>query len=182
MHSTETTAERVLEAGNLRVRFYWHGDRYAHEVSVRSGDGWLPALVSVEGSPEHDWPASPPFQSLHIEQRDDGRTLALLVGMAGKSHWSASIEIDPQVPCVAFDVACRARGCEAGSLRSSYRVADAAVSNSAVEAGELLAIELGHRFGPATLEIVEGVSRVVAQIDVDGNPQTIRWDYRLRVA
>lgn len=173
MHSTAATAERILEAGHLRVRFFWQGDRYAHEVSVRSGDAWLPALISVEGSPEQDWPASPPFQSLHIEQRDEGRTLALLVGMAGKSHWSASIEIDDQADCLLFDVACRARGCQAGSLGSTYRAAEGAV-------GDPLAIELGHRFGPATLESKASESRVVAEIDTDGNPQTIRWDYRLR--
>jgi hypothetical protein len=173
MHSTAATAERVLEAGNLRVRFFWQGDRYAHEVSIRDGDAWLPALLSVEGSPEHDWPASPPFQSLHIEQRDDGRTLALLVGMAGKSHWSASIEIDEPSACVLFDVACRARSASQGWLTSSYRAAEGAAS-------DLLAIELGQRFGPAELETSPGQSRVVAEIDMDGNPQTVRWDYRLR--
>jgi hypothetical protein len=173
MHSTAATADRILEAGNLRVRFFWHGDRYAHEVSVRSNDVWLPALLSVEGSPEQDWPASPPFQSLHIEEREDGRKLALLVGMAGKSHWSASIEIDEATACVLFDVACRARGCEPGWLTSSYRRAKGATSG-------LLAVELGQRFGPAELETTADHTRVIAEIDMDGNPQTVRWDYRLR--
>jgi hypothetical protein len=174
MHASET-AERVLEAGKLRVRFVWYGDRYAHEVSVRSGDAWLPALVSVEGSPAHDWPASPPFQSLHIEQRDDGRTLALLVGMAGKSHWSASIEIDPPSACVLFDVACRARDCHAGSLGSAYRLLEAQVGEP------LLAIESEHRFGPTELKSTEHGARIEALVEAEGNPQTIRWDYRLRL-
>ena len=104
------TQDRILEAGELRVRFTWQGDRFAHEVSVLNDGSWQPALASVEGTPQDDWPPSPPFQSLHIEHREDGRTLALLVGMAGKSHWSASIEIDAEARAVLFDVACRLRG------------------------------------------------------------------------
>lgn len=177
MHSTSATQERFLEAGDLRVRFYWQGDRYAHEVSRRIDGDWRPLLVSVEGSPQDDWPASPPFQSLHIEERDDGRTLALLVGMAGKSHWSASIEIETRqqqpLPCVSFDVACRVGDCPPGPLGSAYRAADAAASDAGMQ------IELSHRYGPATLEHAAGESRVVAQPVAAAGPQTIRWDYRL---
>ncbi len=178
MHSTSATQERFLEAEDLRVRFYWHLDRYAHEVSRRIDGNWQPLLTSVEGSPADDWPASPPFQSLHIEQRDDGRTLALLVGMAGKSHWSASIEIEAgqqqPSPCVSFDVACRVHDCPPGPLGSAYRRVDATAGS---DAG--LSVELTHRYGPATLEDVAGGSRVVAQPNADAGPQTIRWDYRL---
>ncbi len=163
-----------MEAGDLRVRFYWHVDRYAHEVSRRIDGNWRPLLVSVEGSPEEDWPASPPFQSLHIDERDDGRTLALLVGMAGKSHWSASIEIEAREqelsPCVSFDVACRIHDCPPGPLVSTYQPADAAGG---------LTIELSHRYGPAELRYAEGQSRIVAVGAADVAPQTIRWLYRL---
>jgi len=174
MHSTTATQERFLEAGDLRVRFTWHLDRYAHEISRRAGGDWQPLLVSVEGSPQDDWPASPPFQSLHIEERDDGRTLALLVGMAGKSHWSASIEIEGPSPaasaCVSFDVACRVPDCPAGLLGSTYRPAGDSAG---------LQIELPHRYGPATLEHAGGTERVAAQAGTDAGPQTIRWDYRV---
>jgi hypothetical protein len=178
MHSTTATQERLLEAGDLRVRFYWHLDRYAHEVSRRIDGDWRPLLTSIEGSPQDDWPASPPFQSLHIDERDDGRTLALLVGMAGKSHWSASIEIETReqepTTCVSFDVACRVRDCPPGPLRSAYRAADPTAS-----AAGGLKIELSHRYGPAELQHAGGESRVVAKPNADAGPQTIRWDYRL---
>lgn len=76
----------------MRVRFAWRGDRYAHEVSWFDGRDWTDVLSSVEGSPLDAWPASPPLQSLHFESRPGNRELALLVGMAGKSHWSVSID------------------------------------------------------------------------------------------
>ncbi len=163
-----------MEAGDLRVRFFWQSDRYAHEISRRAMNVWHPAWMSVEGSPADDWPPSPPFQSLHIQQRDDGRTLALLVGMAGKSHWSASIEIEAESPSVLFDVACRVRDCEAGPLGSTYRAAKGAIGG---DVG--LAIELSRRFGPATLQHAAGQTRVVAQSSAVAAPQTVRWDYRL---
>lgn len=177
MHSSDTQ-ERILEAGDLRVRFYWHADRYAHEVAVREGDQWRPLAVSAEGSPEEDWPASPPFQSLHIEDREDGRTLALLVGMAGKSHWSASIEIDNQAgqpSCVSFDVACRVRTCDVGRLGSTYRLLGG-------ERGSKFQLELGGRFGPAKLEKAADNVAVIAEVTSHEDAQTIRWDYRLVLA
>ena len=36
-----------------------------------------------------------PFRLCSIEERGGGLQVALLVGMAGKSHWSASVEFDP---------------------------------------------------------------------------------------
>ena len=41
--------------------------------------------------------------------------------MAGKSHWSASVELDPDNGRVTFDVACRVRGGGA-VLESRYRL------------------------------------------------------------
>ncbi len=167
--SLNDTQERILESGDLRVRFTWQADRYGHEVSRRRDGAWIAALASVEGTSEQGWPASPPFQSLHIEERDDGRTLALLVGMAGMSHWSASVEIDAAAGCVRFDVACRVRAAEPGPLSSSYRLLTAG----------LLAVVSSGRFGPTRLEQTGGQTVVVAQPTSDACPQTIRWDYQL---
>ncbi len=112
---------------------------------------------------------------MHIERQDAGREVALLVGMAGKSHWSASVEIDASQPRVLFDVACRVRTGEPGPLLSSYREI---LPPPAVP----LAIELGHRFGPAVIE-QDGETRVRirAQVDSEACPQTVRWDYRVRL-
>jgi hypothetical protein len=177
MPVSDNTAERILESGDLRVRFVWLGDRYGHEVLVRRGEPWYLAASSEEGTPMEAWPASPPFQSLHIEDREDGRTLALLVGMAGKSHWSASIEIENRAgepACVSFDVACRVRAGEAGPLGSTYRLQNGA--------GGTLKLELGGRFGPAKLETTGERNAVIAEMAAREEAQTVRWDYRLVLA
>ncbi len=158
------------------MRFFWQQDRYAHEISVRSDAIWLPVLLSVEGTPSDNWPASPPFQSLHIEQRDDGRTLALLVGMAGKSHWSASVEIDTVSQTVVFDVACRVRDCHAAWLGSTYQRPAAADRDNP----HAVQFDLPQRFGVTTLHTLDARTQVTAQLPENHVPQTIRWDYHLR--
>jgi hypothetical protein len=124
-------------------------------------------VASVEGSPHDDWPVSPPLQSLEIENRAPGQSTALLVGMAGKSHWSASARIDPEVPSVDFDVACRVRDSEAGPLGSTYLVGDA------------IDIEVDNRFGPLQLERQARSVRIAVSPSASVAAHTIRWAYRL---
>ncbi|MEX0679390.1 MAG: hypothetical protein WD063_20100 [Pirellulales bacterium] len=175
-----TNRDQRLEAAPLGVRFLWRGDRYAHEIWLLDGARWMRALESVEGSPDDDWPASPPFQSLSVERSGEGRPLALLVGMAGKSHWSASAEIDPVVPCVRFDVACRVRDLRAGPLGSAYRrVLDGSHGDSDRFP---LEIEAAQQVGPAQLAR-EGLVLKIAAVPPlpDAAPRTIRWGYCLRL-
>jgi hypothetical protein len=171
-----TNREQLLETAGLRVRFCWRGDRYAHEIWLPDGADWIRALSSVEGSPEEDWPASPPLQSLVIDRREDGRTVALLVGMAGNSHWSASAQIDPQLPGVRFDVACRVRDWQAGPLGSAYQANADCVPDDALE------IEPGHPFAPAHVERHDGLIKIVVAASSGEGARTIRWGYRLRPA
>lgn len=92
----------------LRVDFVWRGDRYAHTVSMIDTDGAIvPLLKSIEGETDDNWPASPPLQTLSVENLIDKGRVALLVGMAGRSHWSASIESVHGEAKVVFDLACR---------------------------------------------------------------------------
>jgi hypothetical protein len=94
--------------GLLRVEFVLRGDRYAHVISLVKSNGEIqPLLESVEGTAADDWPSSPPLQSISVETLSDGRPAALLVGMAGGSHWSASVEPIQGEPELMFDVACR---------------------------------------------------------------------------
>jgi hypothetical protein len=92
----------------LRIEFTWLNDRFGHLISAiyQTGDV-IPLLESNEGTPADNWPLSPPLQSLSIETLPDGRRVALLVGMAGGSHWSASIEAVTGRAELIFDVACR---------------------------------------------------------------------------
>jgi hypothetical protein len=168
-----TNREQLLETAGLRVRFCWRGDRYAHEIWLPHGADWICALSSVEGSPQDDWPASPPLQSLEVDQREDGRTVALLVGMAGNSHWSASAQIDPELPGVRFDVACRVRDGQAGPLGSAYQ------ANADCFPDDALEIEPGHPFAPAHLEREGGLIKIVVAASSGAAARTIRWRYRL---
>jgi hypothetical protein len=107
----------------LQVDFRFRGDRFSHVVSlIGRGESPIALLESVEGTATEAWPPSPPLQSLNIESLPDGRRVALLVGMAGRGHWSASIETLPHPAGFLFDIACRTTGSE-GKLASTYRLA-----------------------------------------------------------
>jgi hypothetical protein len=132
-------AEAVIEADGVRVVFYRDGDRYAHGVEVfDAGQGsWQRVWESLEGAADDVWPPSPPLQQLHIERRAEG-PVALLVGMAGRTHWSAAVEVIGRkvagsesggTRSIRFDVAARipatVRGGEGHSpsrLGSTYRI------------------------------------------------------------
>ena len=101
----ETSGENGF---HLRVEFEWQLDRYGHSISIVDPSGAVtPLLRSIEGGAEDDWPPSPPLQTLSIEKLPDARTVALLVGMAGRSHWSASVEPQNGEARIIFDMACR---------------------------------------------------------------------------
>jgi len=118
MEAIEATSPRGTR---LRLEFRWQTDRYAQLVSLIDAAGAVqPLLESIEGCASDDWPPSPPLQSLTLETRADGRRVALLLGMAGSSHWSASIEAPPGEAQLIFDIACR-HGPNCGPLRSRYR-------------------------------------------------------------
>ena len=104
----------------LRVEFIRVKDRYAHVISRLEGELAVPVWESVEGTDADDWPPSPPLQQLSLETLPDGRHVALLVGMAGTSHWSLSVEAATGEPAFIFDVACRVKQTPDG-LGSKYR-------------------------------------------------------------
>ena len=97
----------LLKGAGWRLVFEQHADRIQHRIEVATGGEWRTLIESVEGEASLWWPPSPPLQSLHVETRPTGN-VALLVGMEGRSHWSASIEIADQGAEAVFDIACRA--------------------------------------------------------------------------
>src|SRR5262245_7365890 len=117
------------EGQRLRVQFVWNGDRYGHVISLVESNGEIqPMLESIEGTSADDWPASPPLQSLSIETVPNGRRAALLVGMAGGSHWSASVEATVGRAELTFDLACR-HGRQPIWLGNRYRRLSEVVAN-----------------------------------------------------
>ena len=95
-----------IRSGPVTVTFHWIGDRWAHEVDVRGRGVWR----SVEG-PRSDgddrWPSAPVLVELSPLQTPHGLTM-LGVGLAGRSHFSASIGPAPgNDGHVRFEIACR---------------------------------------------------------------------------
>src|SRR5438067_13480407 len=149
----------------LRLEFARLNDRYAQRISLIAADGAIqPLLESVEGSPHDDWPSSPPLQSLTIETRGD-HVVALLVGMAGGSHWSASIEAVAGKAELIFDIACR-HGAKRGALGSRYRRVSGAAKELAIR-GEGANISLTD----------DGVA--IRPADGVDSPGTTRWRFTL---
>ncbi len=165
----------VLSAGDrLQLRFARCGDRWEHAVEFREAGRTVWQLNSVEGTADDVWPASPPFQSLEMHSHPDGRTFALLVGMAGASHWSASIETDPIRERIIFDVACRIKT-EPKSLGSSYAVSNP-VERPRIEA---IALESTPSGSQAVVETI-GQQIILCMADLSGPlPRTVRWKYAI---
>lgn len=122
----------ALECGATSVVFTWRHDRWWHccspatdDASSRDSPATGAAWQSLDGPwPAEDdprWPASPVLVELSlIDRRGDGRAI-LGVGMAGRSHFSASVAVDPSAAdAVRFEIACRLHD-GPGWLGSTYR-------------------------------------------------------------
>ncbi len=166
----------VLEGGCWRVRFVRRGDRYAHVIEVRDGGGYAAILESVEGATDDAWPASPPLQDLHLEERGGAAQVALLVGRAARSHWSMSIEQKGDI--LVFDAACRV-GEQPGWLGTSYRLLQSPPDSSLANCGLGVALEAGQ--GVCDVRLEQALSKIVLSVQAPANDcsQTVRWSYRL---
>jgi hypothetical protein len=138
----------VITIGDTTITFDWRGDRWGHRLAV----GGSLVSESVEG-PDGDmgdprWPASPVLTEV-MPTAAAGRPAIVGVGLAGRSHFSASFTPHPTLAdTVLVEIACRVQE-PPGRLGSTYRTA----------AGRLVrAVPLG-------------------QPDADALPRTIEWSY-----
>ena len=178
-----TALEVINESGTgLRARFVRNGDRYAHVVDFLDQGVALPLLASDEGDAEQEWPPSPPLQQVSFEERSVGNVL-LGLGMAGRTHWSMSIEADVMAVELRFDVAARLRD-HPQRLGSRYRLSGPAPIESAEGAIEFslaggrarVCCDAHTILTPSTSEIV------LESRDGDPPPTTTRWAYRIRLS
>jgi hypothetical protein len=173
----------VLNGGGWQLVFERHDDRIRHRIEVPAAGGWRTLIESVEGTASAWWPPSPPLQSLHVESRSTG-SVALLVGMAGRSHWSASVEIAGDGEEAVFDFACRAPAAP-DWLGCRYR----AEAQQPVDAAQETLCVGRHavRFRglePQPLRIARDVQGgiEICAVPTSGRwPQTVRWRYAARV-
>ena len=177
----------------LRVSFVWWVDRFGHVISVVTPrTGAATVLTSIEGDAKDLWPASPPLQSLTVENMEGGRQAALLLGMAGKSHWSASIETVPRKAALVFDMACRL-GSLPADLGSRYTVAAGVVKSGpgdkqreyfeVLSGGPVVRIYRESTNGAAAKLRVPEKGEIAIRPDVGEKAPspTIRWRYRVEV-
>ena len=170
--SREAIEALVARGGGARIVFARVGDRIAHRVELADAGaegGWRGVAASIEGTSDEEWPVSPPFQELHVEERGAEGRVALLVGRAGGSHWSASIEFDGEGAEARFDIACRATRPPAW-FGSQYEL-------SAPRGGEASCVAL-------SAECVVGARGDSVIISPEGHegawPRTVRWAYAWR--
>jgi hypothetical protein len=177
LKKTATMNSATLGTAALRVDFQRCGDRYAHQISHHLSDGTGGLMISQEGSSEDAWPPSPALQSLHLETRPDGTKTAMLVGMAGRSHWSMSVEADVQQNRLLFDVACRVHE-PPGWLGSTYNMC-AGGKNLPLDRLALAAWHGGQAGEEIAVQIdrLSGSVRISAPQAAGTFPHTIRWRY-----
>ena len=170
--------DAVLTAGDhLRVRFQRRDDRWTHAIEATDANGLLWRLESIEGAADEFWPPSPPLQSLQWHSLANQEPVALLVGMAGSSHWSATIAAEGNR--LLFDIACRLSA-QPIWLGGSYRL-----SNSAGQPLPLAASKPTIQLLPLAVadappgSIVSNNGRITVHIeDARSNlPRTVRWQY-----
>lgn len=170
-----------LIRGPLRVAFSRQRDRFGHTVFLDQADGWLPALVSIEGDDASDWPPSPPFQQASPGPNDS----LLLVGMAGRSHWSAAVEGSAQTGLL-FDLAVRAQELPdwigtSYHVGNDWRLTEASAPRLRLEHASGAAIELVSASGGQWTVAIEQQNLAVVRFLVDRNdeplPKTVRWKY-----
>ena len=172
----EILTEATGTGSRLSLRFERRGDRWTQSIDLIQDSRRYALLESVDAGPgaaavnstESGWPPSPPLQQLLVEDRGAGGRVALLVGMAGRSHWSMSVEAAPGRAALRFDVACRL-GVVPDWLGSVWRLAMPADLEESV--GSLPRFELSEsrrlltaRFGAGEL-LVEAAEVAVQTAD-----------------
>ncbi|MGI8981325.1 MAG: hypothetical protein ACR2FY_19030 [Pirellulaceae bacterium] len=161
-------------------------DRVAHRIEVLDPAAQLLAeLRSVEGSSAEEWPSSPALQSCSLQEIRPGQTAAFLVGMSGKSHWSASMEAVPHECEFVFDFACRVQSLPPWlgnsydiHIRSLHTGVDFQVSSAGIgihlstPASELPGVDSGQ---PG----VQPLRFAGPKVTTAKFPTTLRWQYRI---
>ncbi len=186
-----------IESGALTVEFFHLADRLGHRFVCREGGRRTCWLESIEGNALDHWPPSPALQEVYVETRPDGQRVAMSVGQAGSTHYSASFAQGDRSGSICVDVACRVK-LAAGRLASSYRMPAGSrfdsQSNAVVDGSgqrcQIQAQSSGDEFCSVTQReddplviMVEGQIDSIPQTQrpQTQRPQTQRWRYLIWV-
>ena len=181
------TLESFAPSGHLlRLVLEQAADRVAHRIEVLdSAARVLAELRSVEGASADDWPPSPALQSCSVQEIRPGQTAAFLVGMAGKSHWSASMEAVPHEGVIAFDFACRVQAMPlwlGNSYDNLLRSPNTGIQFQVLPAGIAIHAStpaLGPRPANSDQPGVQPLRFACPEATPVKFPTTLRWQYRI---
>lgn len=157
MSAAALRAPVSLTLGRTTLRFSWQDDRWAHEILCPDGTVWRSLEGPSAGGGDPRWPASPVLVELSRLEGPHGPAI-LGVGLAGRSHFSASIGPGPaQADQVRFECACRVTE-PPGWLGSTY--AGPAGVVRIVPAGDVgrppATVQWGYALGPEGLLPLSG--------------------------
>ena len=144
----------ILRVGRVAVVFTWHGDRWRHVIDI-DGRPFASSLEHTDDGRDREWPASPPLVEVSRAETPGGPAV-LAVGLAGRSHYSASIAPHPTSPdSVLFEIACRIKE-PAAWLGSTYAIGGAAmrVAAASVAAGYPATVRWSYAAGPDGIRAV----------------------------
>lgn len=148
----------LLAAAGMTVEFTWAGDRWAHRTIASGGAdrGWHSVEGTDAGRVDPRWPASPVLVELSRVMTAAGPAV-VGVGLAGRSHFSATFAVEPDGNTLRVEVACRLHE-PAGWLGSTYRCGDRLVRiGPEATAGPLpRTVTWTYRVGPAGPEAAAG--------------------------
>jgi hypothetical protein len=185
--ASTTLASHGIAGVVLRADFLWQHDRYGHRIVAIHDQLESTLLVTEPGGQWADWPAGPPLQQLSWTETVPGRRVGLLLGMAGKSHWSVSAEVVGDSGDLLFDVACRIQQ-PPRWLGSTYqsgcpvrRETPYAACLSAGGANIRLTTEPVGNVPRATIEVQGRRLAIGPDVNSVCAPQTVRWKYRIAI-
>ena len=185
------TESQIIEAigsddTGLRATLAWVDDRFVQYIDWVAGAQSFRLMESVEGTADDAWPPSPALQQLSVENRSQKRQVALMVGMVGQSHWSVSIENEPQERKLIFDVACRIAE-PSSDLGTQYRTTspitllseDHGVEVAVAGRSCQVILESTGRGESDLIQYKKDIIQIVATQKLSQFPDTLRWKYSL---
>jgi hypothetical protein len=166
-HTPTGRAPVQITAGSITATFTWAGDRWGHLITpLEAGEaaGW--ESCDAPWSPANDprWPSSPVLVELsrvEVPQAGAAGTPAIVgVGLAGRSHFSASIAPDPHAAnALRFEIACRLHEPPVW-LGSTYRAGGGRIQLTAIDGATVLprTVVWSYSIGPQGLFAVSGAT------------------------
>jgi hypothetical protein len=195
MTSTASLESRSCASAANRLCFTAGGELHSELIQFVVADGGIKNVWSALYNDSSAWPASPPWQELHVHDGAEGKSL-MLVGRAGTSHWSMSVTASADAPALIFDVACRVReppdflGTTYRLSRTDFQVRPSRKGNAwtdleirpTVAGHPSLRLQVDEIAGaaPATIEFTG--DQIIIRAPQPTRPQaTVRWKYRYSI-